>query len=248
MVMIVGAGFSFDWGLVQTEVAGFTRVCTYDAAGTAWSDPGPGPGCQSRVDEIRRVLRADNVRGPYVLAGLSIGALTARLFAAEYPSEVAGIAFMDHAFIDLGIPPPRPVETGPDRNPVLLQMTPIVISVEDDPAFQRLPESIRQRHRWAAGLLPELATVGTAQDCLAAVAAGTQARPQPLGNIPLRVVSTTNDSHNYDKLQQELLSLSANSKQIIAEKSIHSIEISEPEVAARAIREVVEAVRSAIIR
>jgi len=29
-VLVVGAGFSFDWALVQPEVARFTRVCTYD--------------------------------------------------------------------------------------------------------------------------------------------------------------------------------------------------------------------------
>jgi hypothetical protein len=39
-----GAGdFSFDWELVQTQVARFTRVCSYDRAGYAWSDPGPTP-------------------------------------------------------------------------------------------------------------------------------------------------------------------------------------------------------------
>ena len=34
-VMIVGGAFSFDWGLVQPEVAKFTRVCTFDPSGTA---------------------------------------------------------------------------------------------------------------------------------------------------------------------------------------------------------------------
>jgi hypothetical protein len=36
-----GAAFSFDWELVQPEVARFMRICTYDRAGYAWSDPGP---------------------------------------------------------------------------------------------------------------------------------------------------------------------------------------------------------------
>src|SRR5579872_7259624 len=35
--------FSFDWTLVQSQVASFARVCTYDRAGYAWSDPGPAP-------------------------------------------------------------------------------------------------------------------------------------------------------------------------------------------------------------
>ncbi len=36
-----GAAFSFDWALVQSQVARFTRICTYDRAGYAWSDLAP---------------------------------------------------------------------------------------------------------------------------------------------------------------------------------------------------------------
>src|SRR5215210_7424921 len=35
-------GWSLDWSLVQPQVAGFTRVCTYDRAGMGWSDAVPG--------------------------------------------------------------------------------------------------------------------------------------------------------------------------------------------------------------
>jgi len=47
-VVITGAGYSFDWGLVQPEVAKFTRVCAYDHSGIAWSDPGPKDTCSLR--------------------------------------------------------------------------------------------------------------------------------------------------------------------------------------------------------
>jgi hypothetical protein len=40
-VVIVGAGFSVDWGLVQPEVAKLTQVCSYDHSGIGWSDDGP---------------------------------------------------------------------------------------------------------------------------------------------------------------------------------------------------------------
>src|SRR6476620_10663245 len=36
-----GGAFSVDWALVQPEVARTTRICTYDRAGYAWSNPGP---------------------------------------------------------------------------------------------------------------------------------------------------------------------------------------------------------------
>src|SRR6266404_3369776 len=31
--------FSFDWILVQSRASHFTRICTHDRAGYAWSDP-----------------------------------------------------------------------------------------------------------------------------------------------------------------------------------------------------------------
>jgi hypothetical protein len=48
---------------------------------------------------------------------------------------------------------------------------------------------------------------------------------------------------SYAKLQTELLALSRNSKQLVADKSFHAVAIDQPEVIITAIREVVEAVR-----
>jgi hypothetical protein len=73
-VMIVG-GFSFDWSLVQPEVAAFTRVCTYDLSGTAWSDPGPGRGCPAWVHEVYGLFAHTEAEEPYVLVGLSAEAV-----------------------------------------------------------------------------------------------------------------------------------------------------------------------------
>ncbi len=114
-VMIVGGGFSFDWGLVQPKVAEFTRVCTYDPSGTAWSNPFRAvktngyaeplrqiPKCSERVEEIHKLLRSASIDGPYVLVGFSIGGLFARLYAHSYPKEVTGMVLVDHAFIDPG--------------------------------------------------------------------------------------------------------------------------------------------------
>src|SRR3954451_15140028 len=41
VVLSAGAGaFATDWALVQNKVSGFTRVCSYDRSGAAWSDLG----------------------------------------------------------------------------------------------------------------------------------------------------------------------------------------------------------------
>jgi pimeloyl-ACP methyl ester carboxylesterase len=234
-VMVIG-GFSFDWALVQPEVAKFARICTYDASGNAWSepDPEPEPTCLGRVDEIHRLLAGAKMDGPYVLAGLSTGALFARLYARDYPAEVAAMVFIDHAFIPAKVPPP-PVVSGPDSPPVLISATPIEIGVEDESGFDKLPERIRDLHRWAMARNPAKPGVEIAEACIAALGDAT------LGNIPLVVVSTANDAPGYSKLQASLLGLSHNSRQLIADRSFHSIEISQPEIVIRAVRQAVQA-------
>jgi pimeloyl-ACP methyl ester carboxylesterase len=244
-VMVVGGGFSFDWALVETEVEKFARICTYDPSGTAWSDPGPGASCPQRVNEIHSLFGAARLEGPYVLVGLSTGALVARLYAAEHPNEVAGMVIVDHAFMPDNAPRQgdTPVSApGLDSPPVLVERTPIVLTVEDDPAFSKLPDRIRRMHRWADSIHPALPTAKIAEQC-ARQAKGGEKGLHPLGAVPLVIVSTGNDSPGYSKLQNELLALSENSSQLVAEKSFHSVEISEPEVVARAIRQVVQAVR-----
>jgi len=94
-----GAGdFSFDWALVQPEAAKFTRVCTYDRAGYAWSEPGPTPRTLAQIAyELHTLIHKAGIKGPVVLVGHSLGGLIIRRYAAEYPKEVAGIVFVDSA-------------------------------------------------------------------------------------------------------------------------------------------------------
>ena len=59
VIIEAGAGSSSpDWGLVQPEVAKFGRVCSYDRAGFAWSEPGPLP------PTSRSISCAEMARGP----------------------------------------------------------------------------------------------------------------------------------------------------------------------------------------
>lgn len=228
-VMIVGAGFSFDWVLVQPEVARFATVCTYDVSGTAWSDPGPELDCRGRATEVHKLTQAASLKAPYVLVGLSIGGCVARLFAADNPAEVAGMVIVDHAFS-----PDRPPDTGDDSRPKLIEQTPIELTVEDISHFGNLPARSRELHRWAMSLHPKLPTAETLDDCLAQLKnAGS------LGDIPLVVVSTGNQARGYARLQGQLLALSRRSSQMKAERSFHAVEIDQPEIVIAAIRQVV---------
>jgi len=155
------------------------------------------------------------------------------------------MVIVDHAFLNpVDRPAIKPTISAPglDSPPVLIHEEPIVFTVEETSAFYHLPERNRALHRWATSLHPALPTAETAVKCVSEVEAAEK-RPDPLGNTPLVVVSTANDSPNYPKLQKKLLALSHNSLQLIADQSFHSVEIDQPEVVIRAIQEVVEAAK-----
>src|SRR2546426_2928045 len=97
VVLSAGAGdFSTDWALVQSKVAAFTRVCSYDRSGAAWSDLGPKPRTMDQeAFDLHRMLTIAGEHGPYLMVGQSLGGMVARIFAESNPHEVAGIVLVD---------------------------------------------------------------------------------------------------------------------------------------------------------
>jgi len=97
VVLISGSmNFSFDWWLVQNEVAKVTTVCSYDRPGLAWSDAGPSPRTFDQdVYELHALLKIAGVKPPYILVAHSIGGIIARKYARKYPKEVAGMVLVD---------------------------------------------------------------------------------------------------------------------------------------------------------
>jgi len=102
-----GQGLGYEWVQVQPEVAKFTRACWYDRAGTGWSDPPDQPRTSATVvRDLHETLHRAGVMPPYVLVGASIGGEYDRVFTARYPSEVAGLVFVDSSHPDQNEPPP----------------------------------------------------------------------------------------------------------------------------------------------
>src|SRR6266850_1778083 len=175
VVLEAGAGaFSFDWGLVQPQVAKMTRVCSYDRAGSAWSELGPNPRTlKQRVYELHELLGNAKVPPPYVLVGHSAGGTIARLFYEKYPDEVAGIVMVECGHEDSlsfingklvrqrelskGRPVPEARSEMSDADRVIAPevMKQLEQSLEAmgkptiDPPYNKLPVNIQQIRLWA---------------------------------------------------------------------------------------------------
>ena len=266
-VVILGAGYSFDWGLVQPKVAAITQVCAYDHSGSAWSDEGPKDSCALRVQEVHAALKKTGITGPYVLVGHSLGGVIARLYAAQFPDEVAGVVFVDHAFAMINRRPssgtPVTTATTPPPMPPPPASAPvgkISVGMADDPNFSNLPTRDIELHRWwnsqAQGAPPSpMADLDMLLDCIAEADASIKDQTQALGDKPLVDVTAGNlpqvppamaekQASKYAELQTKLLSLSSNSKQLTAENSGHFIIIDRPDVVIDGIEQVVRSVRN----
>ena len=246
-VVIVGAGLSFNWGLVQPEVAKFTQVCAYDHSGIGWSDSGPKDSCSLRVGEVHNALKNVGINGPFVLVGHSLGALVARLYAGRYPDEVAGVVFVDHAFhldpSDAKLLPPLPPEPPKPGAPAPTG------GIEEDPNFSKMSARDRELQMWALSQPRNMTALQNnptlMPQCMADAEALAKDHPHPLADKPLVDVSTDeNRIAPYVKLQADLLTLSENSKEIVAQNSSHFVIIDRPDVVVDAIKQAVQAIRT----
>jgi pimeloyl-ACP methyl ester carboxylesterase len=205
VVLSPGSGdFSFAWYLVQKDVSSFARVCSYDRAESAWSDPGPEPRTiRQEAFEIYTALGRAKERGPFVLVGHSMGGLVMRSFAEHYPGSTAGLVLVAALSPDttLGyngrlvhmremaknrpIPGVQTMKTSP---PKLLSedqrkpRPPVVLG----PRYKNLPEEIRQLQIWAASQ-PRRTANGEdyLPEELKEMYEHTQASPHMFGSLPL---------------------------------------------------------------
>jgi pimeloyl-ACP methyl ester carboxylesterase len=97
--LILDAGLGGDtvsWSVLQPALSRTSRVCSYDRAGFGWSQPVPGPRDADHIaNQLQSLLKQAGVDGSLILAGDSIAGLYIRDFAALYPSQVAGLIFVD---------------------------------------------------------------------------------------------------------------------------------------------------------
>jgi len=220
-VVVVEAGlgdFSFDWALVQSRVAKYTRICTYDRAGYAWSDPGPKPRTFAQLNlELHDALRDLGEKGPFVLVGHSYGGPVMINFASAYPQDTAGLVLVDSAHegmrvgvggkqtIRLGenaqhreIPPPHEEMAATDQFTPPANDPPPMTKL--DPLYKSLPPADQKLQIWAQAL-PAIEDAENSQREWSEVYFAewlVKPRDGALGAIPLVVLSREQGGYTED--------------------------------------------------
>lgn len=249
---------SLDWALVQPKLSKQTRVCSYDRAGYAWSEPSAEP-CTAEhlAAELHTLTTNAKIGGPYVLVGHSWGGLIVRVYADRYPDEVAGVVLVDSThpdtFRDTSAAEREKLERG-IRGDWRRGMVATF-------GVTRLEESTLSEGSGNATRLPLLppdarsalraAVFRTSffRTAYAEMAVWEQSMAQaraaaPLGDKPLVVVTRGLGLDARTRAEQtDLARLSSNSRQVIAERSDHYIMYRQPGLVTKAIGSVVDQAR-----
>ena len=209
-------GMSAHWVRVQQQLAKTTRVCAYDRAGMGWSEMGPEPRDAGQISsELHALLEGAETEGPYVLVGHSYGGLYTRMYAARYPSQVAGVALVDSSHPEQFTRSPEGRATYEQTSrmgaviPWLTRLGVIRLS-NFYPAHPDLPP--QQRAQIAAFNSSTQQVVTTVEEFGATPETSAQVRStQSLGDKPLAVISAGEQSSDWLAMQEELAALSPNS-------------------------------------
>jgi pimeloyl-ACP methyl ester carboxylesterase len=229
------------WSLVQSEVATFTRVCSYDRAGMGHSDAGPSPRTARRIaQELAQLLDRAGIGGTRVLVGASIGGLFARVFASEHGERVGGLVLVDASHEDQDMSVPR-----------IAPLVPLLSSIGVfrllDVSFggppESLPPSVQRSARATAFRAAAYQATADEGIHLPETAAEVRASRRKLA-IPVVVVTAGRGSGaEWQSLQRDQVGLSDQGCQIIAEQSGHVITLGQPQAIVRPIRAMVQKAR-----
>ncbi|MEI4803922.1 alpha/beta hydrolase [Bacillus sp. FJAT-51639] len=249
--VILDAGLSGNclaWCLVQPELSKFTRVVSFDRAGYGWSDTRSGLSTsQEVVNDLKMTLDKMKISLPYILVGHSFAGLNMRLFASQYPDEVAGIVFIDAVHENRYLK--EEMDTGRSQQYVksLKQMRlGYITSSVGLPRLLKIPVGGRslptpvQNHVKHVGYTPG-AYEAVYKEMLYSEESAKQVKQAEnlRENLPVVVISSNNADPIWKEQQQLLCGLTNCTKHIQTENG-HSIQLENPEVVIKAITELLK--------
>jgi pimeloyl-ACP methyl ester carboxylesterase len=224
IVLLNGAGGPLDaWYKLFPEVEQLGTVVSYDRPGVGGSArPVEAQTGEVVVRKLRRLLHELGVAGPFVLVGHSFGGLHANLFARLHPREVAGVVLLEAtAPDDVGLMKLHPSRMQRAINGLL--------------NFFSLPDpndEISNEHRTVA----DIAAAPAFPDVPLRVVSG--------GKVPPGWMMSAEALRIRARNQEALAGLSPQGQHIVAERSGHFPQMSQPELVVEAIAQVIAASQS----
>lgn len=265
VVLEPGAGAlgSLPWVRVVTAMGEYTRVCRYDRAGFFWSDADTQHRDALRIaDDLHGLVQAGAISPPFVMVGHSLGGILIRVYDDRYPGEVAGFVFVDssHPDQERRAPPELQGATGGGPPQALVAMLGRVGVLRLAARLSAPDREFSELDRIALAFAPKsmLASMAemSARDSIVAQGRRTGSLdPRPIVVLTAGQTSQTSRPGVSEEtiarmqelrieLQEELADLSANSDHRTVEDAGHVIQMDDPDAVAKAIREVVNAVRT----
>jgi pimeloyl-ACP methyl ester carboxylesterase len=221
-------------GLARTD-----HVCAYDRPGTLRYIEGAPLTIRSTAVaqprtveqlaiELKRLLEAARVPGPYVLVGHSLGGLIGLFYARSFPDDVRGIVFVD------AFSPTIPTEMGP--------LWPLYLKVLNPPPDRQSSASLKQPMSETIEIdisVEQVKQAPSLRPMPLAVLTKTEPFRIPPGLIPAGL-SPSDIDKSYEDAQHYLVALASTTPQVFAAGSGHYIQLSQPDLVINATRLVLD--------
>lgn len=222
-------GLASSWGWIQPVVTKKTRVCAYDRRGRGWSTGNSNEiSVEQAAKDLHAVLWAAQLQDKYIFVGHGLGGIYAQKYQERYPDEVVGLVLIDASN-------PAQVVTTPDMllNANTLEneyrflgslsqfgLTRFYYSVGGKNFFHALPEkeTAESIYFWTK---PEHYT-SMANEY--AQIEKLYAQGEEFGSvdpIPVRIISAAETTPEWERLQNDLFTLSKDSTRVTIPDSTH---------------------------
>jgi pimeloyl-ACP methyl ester carboxylesterase len=218
-----GSGPIEGWMKIITEISKSSSVFSYNRFGVTGSDKPKEPqDGMTIVRTLREALTLIGFEPPFLLVGHSLGGLYTNLYARLYPNEVAGVVFLESSH-------PKDLSLNEYQGKTVKainKMFTMFDSLSSHKQFNEVnfvKETVNQIHQIDS--FPEIPVY--------VITGGQENRMMPEEVRKKRLDN-----------QLELLSLSRNSKHIIAEKSGHFPQLSEPTVVIDSIKDSIKQINN----